>query len=379
VQSTRRHLEREEVEDNAERRAIRAEFIMQHPTYDKTFWVFSQKNILRRMCQTVVRPSNGERIFGRPHSEIGSPIFHLILLMTVIAGVVVESIATPIYRREYYLLHGVVRGAWFDLAESAFTAVLFVEFIIKIIADGFVFTPNAYMRSIWNVFDFFVLIGIGINVSTTLIFIGGLSRITRSLKALRALRLITLIEKMRQTFENLIINGAGGILDAALLAILYMIPYAVWGLNIFAGLMNECNDTSASGADSCTNEYINTVNGDTFGFPVPRVWNNPSPSTTFSFDSFRSSLLILFEIVSLEGWIDVMGVATSIVGRDQQPQTNASEANALFFVIYNLLGAVVILTLFVRHVLTRSMVLIADNPPIASSSGTSSIGQEPLC
>ncbi|KAH9027090.1 hypothetical protein EDB85DRAFT_1976746, partial [Lactarius pseudohatsudake] len=119
-----------------------------------------------------------------------------------------------------------------------------------------------------------------------------------------------------------------------------MIPYAVWGLNIFAGLTNQCNDGNASGLTDCINEYNVSVVGDAgaFAFPVPRVWANPSPSTTFSSDSFRASLHILFEIVSLEGWIDVMGV---------QPQTNASQVNAIFFVIYNLLGGVVILTLFV--------------------------------
>jgi hypothetical protein len=57
----------------------------------------------------------------------------------------------------------------------------------------------------------------------------------------------------------------------------------------------------------------------------------------------------LFEIVSLEGWIDVLNVATSITGAGLQPQTNATEANAIFFVIYKLMGAVVILTLFVRY------------------------------
>jgi len=82
---------------------------------------------------------------------------------------------------------------------------------------------------------------------------------------------------------------------------------------------------------------------------VPRVWDQPSPSTTFSFDSFKASLLILFEIVSLEGWTDVMYAATAITKKDSQPQTNASQANAIFFLIYNLLGGVVILTVFVRY------------------------------
>ena len=259
-----------------------------------------------------------------------------------------EGIATPIYRRNFFLEHGLTRGAWFIIAETTFGFTLFVEFVIKVVADGFVFTPNGYLHTLWNCLDFFIMIGIIVNITTGLIFIGGLSRFTRSLKALRALRLITLVEKMRDTFGTLIIFGAVRILDAAVLAILYMIPYAVWGLNIFNGRLNSCNDNSVNGLGDCVGEYINNVYDNAFGFPVPRAWDNPSPSTSFSFDSFRSSLLILFEIVSLEGWIDVMQVANSITGKNQQPQANASPTNAIFFVIYNLLGAVVVLTIFVR-------------------------------
>lgn len=271
----------------------------------------------------------------------------------------VESIATPIYRHNFYIEHGRIRGAWFDIAEAAFGLTLVVEFLIKVIADGLVFTPNAYLRSIWNILDFFILAGLIVNLTTTLIFIGGLSRFTRSLKALRALRLITLIDRMRNTFQSLILSGVTRILDAAVLAILYMIPYAVWGLNIFAGKMNECNDVDATGLSDCNNEYTTTVVGDSFGFLIPRVWDNPSPSTTFSFDNFRSSLLILFEIVSLEGWTDVMGIATSITGINLQPQTNTSQVNAIFFLIYNLLGGVVILTLFVRQVISHNSFMVS--------------------
>ncbi|KAJ7872310.1 Ion transport protein-domain-containing protein [Mycena olivaceomarginata] len=334
-----------------ERRAQKADFIRDHPSYDKTFWIFSQKNILRKFCQKLVQPASGPRIFGTQQSTTLYPLFQVILLLIVIAGIVVESVANPVYRRKYFAEHGLTRGAWFDLAESAFGLVFFVEFLIKVVADGFLFTPNAYVRSIWNLLDFVIMIGLLVNVTTGLIFAGGLSRLTRSLKALRALRLITLIDRMRTTFESLIISGALRIIDAGILAILYMIPYAVWGLNIFNGKMNECNDGSVSGADTCTNEFTTTIYGDAFGFVVPRVWNNPAPSTVFSFDSFRSSLLILFEIVSLEGWVDVMGIATSITGNNSQPQTNAAQINAIFFLVYNLLGAVVILTLFVSIII----------------------------
>ncbi|KAL5522184.1 CCH1 [Sanghuangporus sanghuang] len=336
-----------------ERRAQKADFIRAHPSYDKTFWIFSQKNKLRQFCQRLIQPANGDRIFGLPHSPVAHALFQLLLLLTVIGGIIVEAIATPVNRQNFYNEHGKIRGSWFDIAETTFSLLLFTEFLIKLVADGFAFTPNAYIRSIWNVLDLIILVGLIVNVTTGLIFVGGLSRFTRSLKALRALRLITLIEKMRSTFQSLIISGAIRILDAALLAILYMIPFAVWGLNIFNGLLNECNDSNSSGVGDCVNEFSNSVIGDDGDFPflAPRSWDNPAPSTTFSFDNFRSSLLILFEIVSLEGWIDAMNVATSALGPTLQPQTNSAEVNSLFFMIYIQLGAVVVLTLFISIII----------------------------
>jgi hypothetical protein len=289
-------------------------------------------------------------MFGRPPSPLLEFCFRAIMLLVVVAGIVVEAVATPIYRSAYYAQYG-TKGAWFDIAEAVFGFLLIVEFLVKIIADGFIFTPNAYLLNIWNIVDGAILVAILVNVSTSLIVIGGISRFTRALKAFRALRLITLIGWMRETFHSVIFAGARRMLDAAVLAILYMIPYAVWGLNIFSGMMYSCNDPGSTGKGDCEGIFISTPVDNSLGFYAPRVWSNPTPSTHFSFDSFGDSLLILFEIVSLEGWIDVLEVALGITGKDRQPKTNASQINAIFFLLYNLLGAVVILTLFVSYVL----------------------------
>ena len=322
--------------------------IQRNPSYDKPFWIFPQTNPLRRLCQKLVHPSGGERIFGTPPSDVALTLFQLTIFLAVLGNFATEAVATPLYRRNYYMQHGPVRGAWFHVTEATFGLILVVEFLIKVIADGFLLTPNAYVRSIWNILDFIIMVGVLVNVTFTMVFVAGLGRFIRALRALQALRFMTLIDRMRSTFEDLILAGFIRILDAAVLAMLYIIPFSVWGTNIFAGLMNECNDTAVKGIGDCTNEYVNIIHGNSFGFLVPRVWDNPAPSTVFSFDNFPSSLLILFEIVSQTGWVDVMAAAMSITGKGQQPQTNVAQANAIFFLIYNLLGAVVVLTVFVR-------------------------------
>ena len=222
-----------------------------------------------------------------------------------------------------------------------------LEFIIKIVADGFIFAPNAYLLSVWNFLDFFVLITLVINIGTSLASgNSGVNTFFRLLKAFRALRLINLSSTMRNTFYDVMIIGASRIVDASILTVLYIIPFSIWGQNLFSGLLYSCNDGNMLGKADCMGEYMASPLN--WNFLAPRAWQNPY---VWSFDSFRSALLILFEIVSLEGWVDVMDSAMSIVGRDQQTQQDAAQYNAIFFVIYNLIGAIVVLTLFVSVII----------------------------
>ncbi|WWC70741.1 uncharacterized protein I206_104692 [Kwoniella pini CBS 10737] len=335
-----------------ERRNQQADFIAAHPSFDQSLWIFRQSNPVRKFCQACVQPAYGDRIFGRPAHPILQLVVKTIVFSAVVASIVVAAVASPAYRRNYYGRHGYVRGTWFDLTEVALGTVFIAEAGIKIIADGFVFAPNAYLLSLWNVLDFIILITLLVNTTTSLIFIGGLSRVTRALKSFRALRLITLFSRLRDTLHAVLFAGALKILDASILMVLYLIPFAVWGLNIFSGLLFYCNDDSVSGKSTCIGEYSASPVDDSISFLVPRVWANPSlDASKWSFDSFRESILILFESVSLEGWIDVMASLMNIVGRGYQPQNMASQWNAIYMVIFNLFGGVIILTLFVSIII----------------------------
>lgn len=123
----------------------------------------------------------------------------------------------------------------------------------------------------------------------------------------------------------------------------FLIPFAIYGLNLFHGQMKSCNDDGFqySNLTYCVGEFKNT----------PYKWEVLAPRAVdnefYSFDNFGDSLFILFQIVSQEGWTDAMFRAMSITGPGLQPQPFKSQANALFFLVFNLLGAVFVLTLFV--------------------------------
>ena len=88
-----------------------------------------------------------------------------------------------------------------------FAAVFTIEAIIKVIADGFFWTPNAYFRGSWGFIDGLVLVTLWINVATSLYKDGAVSRAVGAFKALRALRLLNVSDSARDTFHDLIILG----------------------------------------------------------------------------------------------------------------------------------------------------------------------------
>lgn len=107
--------------------------------------------------------------------------------------------------------------------------------------------------------------------------------------------------------------------------------------------MKSCNDSDPAIQllSNCVGEYLASPNN--WDVLAPRAVSN----SWYSFDNFGDSLFILFQIVSQEGWIDVMWRAVSITGKNMQLQDFNRPGNAIFFVVFNLLGAVFVLTLFV--------------------------------
>ncbi|CAG8639396.1 14659_t:CDS:10, partial [Cetraspora pellucida] len=340
----------EEFIDNyQERQALKADFIAAHPNYVASLWCISPHNHIRHFCQLLVPSSYGKRIQGVPPSPTWSFLFSAFIYACIIANVVLACITIPTYQKQYYEQHGMTRYSWFWFTDLAFTFVFTLEFIIKIIADGFLFTPNAYMLNVWNILDLFVLCTLYVNIIIIPIDTFGSARIIRSFKALRALWLINLSTSIKNTFYYILIAGAPRIFDASLLSISLIIPFALYGQNIFAGLLYNCNDNSnaVNVSTDCTGEYTQTLfNWNVF---TPRVWDNPYH---YSFDEFKAALLVLFESLSNEGWINIMFNVMSITGYNRQPQPNASKWNAVYFLVFNLVGTVFVLTLFVSVIIS---------------------------
>lgn len=338
-----RTMAREVVSATEQRKRAQRQYLQKYPNYNVALYVFKPDNPLRRVCQYIVGPGRGgKRIEGVDPIKPVWYAFSAFVYAAIVAMVLLACISTPLYQKEHFPVDTVSTN-WLVWTDLGFAAVFSVEAVIKVIADGLFMTPNAYFRGSWGFIDGLVLITLWVNVATSLQKDPAVSRAVGAFKALRALRLLNVSDSARDTFHSVIILGGWKVVSAAFVSLSLLIPFAIYGLNLFNNQFKTCNDGGpgiVSLAD-CVGEYTSSP----FNWDVlaPRQVSNPY----YNFDNFGNSLFILFQIVSQEGWTDVMWSAMQAAGAGMQPQDFRSQGNAVFFIIFNLLGAVFVLTLFV--------------------------------
>ncbi|PKS07867.1 hypothetical protein jhhlp_006475 [Lomentospora prolificans] len=341
-----RQMARQAVSATSARRRAQREYLARHPNYNVSLFLFGPKNPIRRLCQRLVGPGRGsERFDGVEPNKIAWYAFSAFIYAVIVAMVILACVTTPLYQKQYREDHLFSVQNWYVWTDLAFAGVFTVEAAIKVVADGFFWTPNAYYRSSWGIIDGVVLITLWIYVGTLLANDGAVSRAVGAFKALRALRLLNLSDSAKDTFHNVIIWGLWKIIAPAFVSISLLIPFAIYGLNLFSGALASCNDDSENVVRlaDCFGEFSSAPYSENWPLLAPRVTSNEY----LNFDDFGSSLFSLFQIVSQEGWVDVSFAAQAITGVGLQPRPLVAQGNAVFFVIFNLLATVFVLTLFI--------------------------------
>ncbi|SSD58334.1 related to Calcium-channel protein CCH1 [Saccharomycodes ludwigii] len=330
-------------------------YLLEHPTYNSTYFFFLPNHRLRRFCQRLVPSSLGNRFDGTKfiidetnkvdrnrfffHWE--RDVFTGFTLIVTIAMVVTTCYFTPLNRATYN-----DEWNWFIPLDGFFVGVFTLEFVIKTIADGVLLCPNAYLKNSWNRIDFVVLVSMWINFIALSLNNGYLSRAIRGLTALRVLRCITISETARSTFNSVLLDGVAEIASACAIAMTLLFPFAVWGIHLLRGRLGVCNDNSL-GLASCYNEFSSTVYN--WDILMPRVYQEPP----LQFNSFSKAFKSLFEIVSLEGWVDLLENAMNSSGVGSPTATFATPENGIFVILFNFVSIVFILTFFVSLIITH--------------------------
>ncbi|CAO3588343.1 unnamed protein product [Absidia cylindrospora] len=290
----------------------------------KSLLVFSETNPVRKFCKRLV----GSCRDGRSERHNG---FNWFIMACVLVSILVVILDEPSTRKleqqqeDYLVATGGGGGGVFssnvnqktkvfEMIDMVLGVIFVVEMVLRVIADGLVLPPRAYLRHAWNRLDFVVIL---LNFGTLFADNNQLPRALGTVRSMRVLRLIRYFGGVRDVFIDLF-HAFPLMMDAMLLTFLVMIPFSVYGVNIFGGRFWTCNDTSdgIGGRLACMNEFVLNVGEDNdFGdfelnILVPRTWQNPGMNL-YTFDDFPVALRHLFSLTSTEGWVDSMFYAMS--------------------------------------------------------------------
>ncbi|KAF9393527.1 calcium channel protein [Podila verticillata] len=322
-----------------------SEFLEAHPMYDRSLFIFPSNNRFRQWCRRIVGPRNGRHIVTM--NKFNWLIFTLILLS--IAVVIADD---PVDRLRAMQTGDHSKQEILGDIDHVITFIFVGEQALRILADGFLFTPTGYLRDLWNFLDFFIVIMSAIMTTVELDHLYSVSRAVRVLSCLRVLRIIRYFDGMSAMFHAITKALPRMVIALTLTALLFW-PFAIYGVNIFAGYFYLCNDVTILTKSDCVGEFMSQpADNDNGDILIPRTWSNPYD---YSFDTIQAAILTLFEMASQEGWVSVMESGRAVPDHlGDQPFIQEDEPNrfnSFYFLLFMLIGSIVFVQIFIGVIL----------------------------
>jgi len=227
-----------------------------------------------------------------------------------------------------------------NVAGHIFTFIFSVEMIIKVIGMGVFYGPNPYWSNPWNRLDGVIVLISWLDLVLTIAGVTGgmlsILKICRMLRALRPLRAISRLPGLKR-IVNVLILSLAPIGTTLIIVAVFFFLFGVLGGQIFSGQFFHCD-----GGDRITMEKIKTK-----ADCVAEMGENAWVNRPYNFDHLGRSLMTLFVLSSIDGWVEIMYHGIDIAGIDNQPIENNVEGLVVFFVGFLLIGGFFIINMFV--------------------------------
>ncbi|GBP83736.1 Voltage-dependent calcium channel type A subunit alpha-1 [Eumeta japonica] len=290
-----------------------------------SLFIFSDENPIRRYTKFIIE----------------WPPFEYAVLLTIIANCVVLAL-------EEHLPNGdkTILAQNLEKTEAYFLGIFCVEASLKILALGFVLHRGSYLRNVWNIMDFFVVVtGIitQLPVAPDVDF-----RTLRAIRVLRPLKLVSGVPSLQVVLKS-IIKAMAPLLQIGLLVLFAIVIFAIIGLEFYSGALHKtcysledineivpdgesptpCNADNKTlapyGANVC--EYDKST--------CLEKWEGPNKGIT-SFDNIGFAMLTVFQCITMEGWTSILYWTNDALG---------SAFNWVYFVPLIVLGSFFMLNL----------------------------------
>lgn len=207
--------------------------------------------------------------------------------------------------------------SFLNSANLVFTVAFTVELVLKVIGLG----PRQYAKDFFNLFDFVI-----VTISLVELIIDSEGGGKSGLGALRTFRLMRIF-KLARSWKNLrkllhtILLSIMDVTNAAILLVIIMFIFTLLGMQLFGGRWTAnffCDDPSDY--DAC-------------------IADTPRPN----FDSFWWGFVTVFQVLTGENWNELLYIGKRVNG----------EIAWVYFVSLNMIGAYMVLNLFLAILLAR--------------------------
>uniref|UniRef100_A0A1I8PXP8 Voltage-dependent calcium channel type A subunit alpha-1 n=1 Tax=Stomoxys calcitrans TaxID=35570 RepID=A0A1I8PXP8_STOCA len=270
------------------------------------------------------------------------PPFEYTVLLTIIANCVVLALEEHLPECDKTVL-----AQKLEKTETYFLCIFCVEASLKILALGLVLHKHSYLRNIWNIMDFFVVVTgfmtqfpqLGPEVDL---------RTLRAIRVLRPLKLVSGIPSLQVVLKS-IIKAMAPLLQIGLLVLFAIVIFAIIGLEFYSGALHKtcysledpnkpvkegesetpCNTDNAT--DKSGGSYVCNY---TTSMCLEK-WDGPNSGIT-SFDNIGFAMLTVFQCITMEGWTAILYWTNDALG---------STFNWIYFVPLIVIGSFFMLNL----------------------------------
>uniref|UniRef100_A0A673FQ30 Voltage-dependent T-type calcium channel subunit alpha n=1 Tax=Sinocyclocheilus rhinocerous TaxID=307959 RepID=A0A673FQ30_9TELE len=222
------------------------------------------------------------------------------------------------------------------LSNYIFTAIFVTEMTIKVVALGWCFGENTYLKSSWNILDGMLVMISVIDILVSMISnsgtkILGMLRVLRLLRTLRPLRVISRAPGLKLVVETLM-SSLKPIGNIVVICCAFFIIFGILGVQLFKGKFFVCQG-----------EDTKNITNKSDCLQANYKWLRHK----YNFDNLGQALMSLFVLASKDGWVDIMYDGLDAVGVDQQPIMNYNPWMLLYFISFLLIVAFFVLNMFV--------------------------------
>jgi hypothetical protein len=296
-----------------------------HPFFDKPLFTIGRESNIRNLCKIIVEARYHKKNLTRIPlvfmKKQYKQIHKFFGLVTYLDWIMISITITSCISIAFESPHERIYDNWkLQVAEYLFVISMSIEIILKSCAYGFLFTPNALLKDFGGFLDLFIyLISlIFLIVMPNEVETNSGAQMLLLLRCFRPLRIFTLVPHMRKVIYELC-RGFKEIMLVTILLVVLIFIFANYGIQIYGGKLARCNDVRIHTKKDCVglyrrNLFVSKLKLDNKTIPsiwVPRVWSNPY---NFNFDTIGNSMLALFEVLSLEGWLEVRDVIIDRMG-----------------------------------------------------------------